>query len=118
MIVYITKVVLVRQHPSLPCVRGGVKNLRFLTDEECGRKSNGYLSVSGFYKPTDFAIPHPSALTGCHLPPGGRYNGCGCIRKINDHFYSDPPNKKGKHLLFRRCFISVFPFAIWVLSAG
>ena len=42
----------------------------------------------------------------------------GCVAKINDHFYSGPPNKKGKHLLFRRCFISVFPFAIWVLSAG
>ena len=64
-----------------------VKNLRFLTDEECGRKSNGYPSVSGFYKPTDFAIPHPSALTGCHLPPGGRYNGCSDLGKINDHLF-------------------------------
>ena len=44
-----------------------VKNLRYLTDEECGRKSNGYAPVSGFFIPTDFAIPHPTLLPLGHL---------------------------------------------------
>ena len=100
-----------------------VKNLRFLTDEECGRKSDGYASVSGFYKPTDFAIPHPTSLPLGHLPPGGRYNGCGGLRKINDHLAGryrkkgmkklPPGNSGGRY--FQRNQASLFSFRVRLL---
>jgi hypothetical protein len=65
-----------------------------VTDEECGRKSYGFLTISGFFELLGFAVPHPSfpfcpstGQNGKSTFTGGRYAPAALKRTINPNLF-------------------------------